>query len=148
MRTATFYAIALIVLASDQFTKLWALRHLSGNGVPVLGSVLVLSLTNNTGGAFGLFPAKNGIFIAIAIIAIIALIYSFHRLRPSNLLVNAALALALGGAAGNLVDRVRLHYVVDFFYLKFWPVFNVADSAISLGIILLAIYFIADRTKG
>ncbi len=147
MKTATFYAIALIVLASDQFTKQWALIHLSDRGVPVLGSFLVLSLTNNTGGAFGLFPAKNGIFIAIAIIAIFALIYSFHRIQPRNLLVSAALALALGGAAGNLIDRVRLHYVVDFFYLKFWPVFNVADSAISLGIILLVIHFLVDRTR-
>src|SRR5207249_4139993 len=96
--------------------------------------------------------AQNGVFIMIAVLAVGALLFAYNRSARRDLLVNAAIALALGGAIGNLIDRVRLHHVVDFFDINYkfpligrWPVFNVADSAITVGILLLAWHFLVRR---
>lgn len=146
LSTAYFYAIVLIVFTADQLSKLWATRTLTlEQPLWLVPQSFGLTLTRNTGGAWGLLPNRNGVFIAFAFLAIAALLYAYHRMRHVDLLVGAAFALAMGGALGNLLDRVRLHYVVDFFEARFihWPIFNVADSAISLGIVLLLVHFIA-----
>lgn len=146
IRPATFYFIALLVFGSDQWSKAWVLRTLDWEqSVPIFGNVFSLTLTRNTGGAWGFLPSGNLLFIVFASIAVVALLFAYHRLPHVPLLVGSALALALGGALGNLLDRLRYSYVVDFFYFHVgnfhWPIFNIADSAITLGIALLLFHF-------
>ncbi len=146
MKPIRFYLIVFVILLCDQVSK-WSIMRSLPLGVrrAVLGRFLFLTYTQNTGGAFSLFQAGNGIFIVVALIAIVALIYAYHNFQRRDLLVSTALALALGGAVGNLIDRIRFGYVVDFFDIRVWPIFNVADSAISVGIVMLAVYFIFKR---
>jgi signal peptidase II len=149
-----FYLTALIIILADQLTKWVIVQKLPlGASRPALGNILVLTHTRNTGGAFSLLPAGNAVFIGIAFFATLALIYAYHKYQQRQTIVSAALALALGGAIGNLVDRLRFHYVVDFFDFHgwtnhtVWPIFNVADSAISVGIFLLALHFLFTKEE-
>jgi signal peptidase II len=147
IRPALFYLIALIVFASDQFSKGWVQRYLSWEtSKSIVGNVFSLTLTQNPGGAWGVLPKGNPIFSIFAAAAVVALLIAYNRMPRVPLLVGSALALALGGALGNLLDRLRYGYVVDFFDVHLqrfhWPIFNVADSAITLGIILLLIHFL------
>lgn len=141
--TGAFLACAAGVVAADQLTKaLAASKLLLGAPVPVIGDVVRFTLVHNTGAAFGLFPGSRGPFIVISILAIAVVLYLFLRETYRALHHRVLLGCILGGAIGNLIDRVRLGYVVDFVDIGAgsvrWPVFNVADSAVTLGVILLA----------
>ena len=146
MRPFLFYAIAGMIVLCDQVSK-WAIVKTYPYGASERTPIpfLYLTHTRNTGGAFSLLQARNHWFIVIAAVAMIALAYAYHRSARRDLWVSAALGLALGGAIGNLIDRVRYGYVVDFFDVKVWPVFNVADSAITFGILILAWTFLFKR---
>jgi signal peptidase II len=155
VKPVRFYLLALIIVIIDQATK-WSVQAklpLNNFPVPVVGRFLFLTHTRNTGGAFSLFQAGNSMFIVVAGLAIVALVYAYHRMKRTDLAVTAALALAFGGAVGNLIDRIRYGYVVDFFDIQngsgksIWPIFNVADSAITVGIILLAIHFMFAKPQ-
>jgi len=142
-RIGVFLACAAAILALDQATKALAATHLFlGHPVPVLGDVLRLTLVHNTGAAFGLFPGSRLPFILISVIAIAVVLYLFARDAYHSLANRILLGCILGGALGNLLDRVRWGRVVDFIDVGLgtvrWPVFNVADSAVTLGVILLA----------
>ncbi|HMI32045.1 MAG TPA: signal peptidase II [Candidatus Limnocylindrales bacterium] len=142
-RVGTFLACAAVVLALDQVTKVLASsRLIAGDPVPVLGQVVRLTLVHNTGAAFGLFPGSRLPFILISVLAIVVVLYLFARDAYRSFMNRVLLGCILGGALGNLVDRVRWGRVVDFIDVGFgalrWPVFNVADSAVTLGVILLA----------
>ena len=150
MRPLLFYATAAVIVLCDQLSKWMVLSRLHFTERPALGGFLWINYTENTGGAFSILKANNGVFVVIAIIAVGALIYAYQRSSRKELLVNAALALAMGGAIGNLIDRLHLQHVIDFFDLRYngkniWPIFNVADSAITVGIILLAWHFVFKR---
>lgn len=140
-------AVALAVAVADQVTKAWALSALSdGRRVDIAGSVLGLRLVRNSGTAFGLFQgATLLIFLASTLVLIAVVVWGLRSgkgvLRPGE----GALRLGLiaGGGAGNLVDRLfrppgpGRGEVIDFIDLSFWPTFNLADSAIVVGVILL-----------
>lgn len=147
LRPVYFYFIVAIVFFSDQVSKHWVQSHLitEGPSLPIIGYAFQLTLTHNTGGAWGFLPRGNPLFIGFAAIAAFALLYAYHRMMHVDLLVGTSFALALGGALGNLTDRLHLGYVVDFFDLRIiqWPIFNIADAAISLGILLLFFHFMA-----
>ena len=139
MRPFLFFATAALIVISDQVSKWAIVTNLPKNvSRPAIGGFLDLRHTQNSGGAFSLLQAKPGVFIAIAVVAIAALCYAYWRSSRGDLLVSGAIALALGGAIGNLIDRVRFGYVVDFFDVGVWPVFNIADSAIVVGVSILA----------
>lgn len=145
LRPLYFYVIVLLVFVSDQISKAIIQRTMMfGDYRQILGPSFMLTLTKNTGGAWGLLPSGNKIFVVFAAVAIVALLYAYHRIARGDLLVASAFALALGGAIGNLMDRLRYGYVIDFFDVRIihWPIFNVADSAISLGIVLLLAHYI------
>jgi len=151
LRPALFYLIVGVVFASDQLSKLWIQRTMifSGASRPILGNAFLLTLTQNTGGAWGLLPKGNLLFIIFAVLAVAALLLAYHNMKTIDLFVGAAFALALGGALGNLLDRLRYGYVVDFFEARIihWPIFNVADSAITLGIVLLLLHFLQSARE-
>ncbi len=133
----SFYLWAAAVLVLDQGTKWAGTTFLKPLGsIPVLGNYLSLTYRTNTGAAFGMVPwASRGLELVGTAVVVLLLIYGCRAARGSRSL-SLALALLLGGAAGNLLDRLRLHYVVDFVDLHFWPVFNLADIAITVGAIL------------
>ena len=142
-RLGTFLACAAAVLALDQATKALASTHLlMGQPVRILGEFFRLTLVHNSGAAFGLFPGSRLPFILVSVLAIAVVLFLFARDAYRSLLNRVLLGCILGGALGNLVDRIRWGRVVDFIDVGLgalrWPVFNVADSAVTLGVILLA----------
>jgi len=146
--------IALIVLIVDLMTKFWIESILSyGQRIPITG-FFNLVLTYNTGAAFSFLSEASGwqrwFLSAIAAIASIVIIYLLHKYRTEKLFC-LSLSLILGGALGNLWDRITLGHVVDFldFYIGdyHWPAFNIADSAIFIGAALLIIESFSNAEK-
>lgn len=131
-------AIALAVLALDQGAKALVVENLQGRPpVPVLGGLFQLDYTRNTGAAFSIFQSGGWIFAAVALVVVAGIVVYFPRLQSRGVIVTVALGFVLGGAIGNLADRVRLGYVIDFIDFGWFPVFNLADSAIVCGVGLL-----------
>ena len=130
-------SILLFVFSLDQLSKFFILRQVPfGKSIPILSPFFHLTLVANTGVAFGLFKGNSNLFI-VGGIAILFWIYRFIRKnRVKDLWVRAGLGLVSGGALGNLMDRLRLGYVVDFLDFRVWPVFNIADSCIFIGTVL------------
>jgi len=126
-------AISASVIFLDQISKLLAIRFLHLNTpVPLLNNLLYLTLVHNRGAAFGILKNQLLLFIAISLFAIAFIVVNLKN-KSNPLIFKIALSLILGGAAGNLIDRLRFGYVVDFLDLRFWPVFNLADSALTIG---------------
>lgn len=143
MKARYLYLIALAVILLDQASKFAVTNRLPfGSSVPVLDGIVYFTVVTNRGGAFGLFQSLAGMLTVITIGVCAAIIVLVRRKIALPAFAGIALALQLGGAVGNLIDRIRFHYVVDFIDLRVWPVFNVADSAITIGIVLLAYYLI------
>ncbi len=141
------FLIVFTILFLDQLTKFLATKNLElNNPLPVIKGIFSLTLVHNRGAAFGIFRNQLYLFILSSFIAVI-LIYSALKKRKNNSLYAFSLSLILGGALGNLIDRVILGYVIDFFDFHFWPVFNIADSAITIGVILLGWQLLKSEKK-
>ncbi len=149
-------AVATAILAIDQASKYLVTARLaegqSWHIVPWLVPIFGITHVTNTGAAFGLLPAWGDSFIVIAAIVIVAIIIYYWRLPRGQWLMEAALGLQLGGAMGNLVDRLRQGFVVDFIDLNFWPlhnwpVFNLADSSIVAGATLLGLLMVWEERR-
>lgn len=142
-RGALVAGIVAGVVVLDQCTKVWAVERLAGGPVEVLGPHVVLRLHRNSGGAFSLFQGFTPLLALLAIVLAIVLVRAVSRTEDRLVLV--ALALVLGGAVGNLVDRVLRSpgflrgEVVDFVGVGSFPTFNVADAAITVGALLLLV---------
>lgn len=134
------FLIGLLVFAADQLSKFFISRSLYlGQSVPIVKNIFHLSLVHNSGIAFGLFKNQTFFFIVLSIIVVIYIVFDFlSRIAQYTLHRHIALGLILGGALGNLLDRLRLGCVVDFLDFRVWPVFNIADSSITIGMALLA----------
>ena len=131
--------IVLAVFAADRLAKVLVLRYFILKPVRV-APLFSLTYVENTGVAFGMFRNNNAFFIALSLVLVCALLIFRRKLSVSGPAARAGIALVLGGALGNLYDRLAYGFVVDFFDLSFFPaVFNVADSAISAGACLLAV---------
>ncbi|MDI6828508.1 MAG: signal peptidase II [Armatimonadota bacterium] len=149
MKRKAFYAIALAVAIIDQSAKLLVLSHLKpGNSIPLVGGIILLEPTCNPGGAFGIFQAYGGIITFLTALVIIGILVASRQSLELPRIAWIALALQLGGAIGNIIDRIRFGYVLDFINLKVWPVFNLADAAITIGILLLVFYVILSGKFG
>lgn len=141
-RQALFLAVAAVTFALDQLTKALAVAYLEPVGsVPLVGFVR-LTYVENRGAAFGLLQNQTLLFIVVGVVVVAGLLASYRYLHTVPPLLSICLGLQLGGALGNLVDRVRQGYVVDFFDLTWWPVFNIADSAIVVGVCVMAYYLL------
>ena len=148
LRGLMFLGLAAGVVALDQWTKSLAEDKLHRGGarsvpVPGVGDFLRMTYVENRGAAFGLLQDQTTFFVLVGLIVIGVIAASYRYLPRSGFLVHLALGLQLGGAVGNLIDRLRQGYVVDFvdfgYHSNWWPVFNVADSAICIGVGLLAL---------
>lgn len=140
-RRLMILGLAALVVLIDQVTKTWALHH-TVEPIHVVGS-LQLALTFNRGAAFGLGRGVTPLLIGGAIVLVVVLLgLGRAASRTASLSAALAMGLLLGGACGNLVDRIFRHQhgaVIDFIDLRWWPVFNVADSCITIGALLLVL---------
>jgi signal peptidase II len=159
---AIFAALTPLVIVLDQWTKLAVVREFRlGETVPVVSGFFNLTYIRNTGAAFGILANADAsfrvpFFILVPFVALLAISYIFRRLPAGDVKLSTALSLVIGGAIGNLIDRVRLGYVIDFldFHWKYqyhFPAFNVADSAICVGVAILMLDLLMqeeDREQG
>ncbi len=131
--------VAALLLLLDRITKVWALEDLAQNGPIVLGKYLWLNYVENTGMAFGMFQNGNMLLIVVILVVIGYMIYSWKEIMQYGPWAQWGAVLILTGALGNLYDRLTLGFVVDFIDLRVWPVFNAADSFITVGAVLLGV---------
>ena len=143
--------IALAALAVDLYTKALAVSRLAGNSFPVIDNILNFTYVENTGAAFGML--KNGnVFLIISTVIILAAVIVYLTIKkPKAKVVKIASALIIGGALGNLYDRIFRGFVVDFIDIRFinYPVFNIADCCVVCGAIIFAVWVIFfDKNAG
>jgi len=146
--------IAVVVLVLDQLSKFWVVSTLKAVGdIPVIDGVLHWHYAENTGASFSMmknvtwFPTAVAIFAGL--VAVAAVIYVLTRKYKMHWLEIVSIGLVVGGAIGNLIDRLRFGYVIDFIYVKLinFAIFNIADSALVVGAILLSIYVLFIHEK-
>ena len=156
LRNVMGILVTVLLVLLDQLTKSLAVEHLKDkDSIVLINGVLELQYTENRGAAFGIFQNKQIGLIIISVIVLAVIIYFFEttpcnnkRLRP----VLAVYVLLIAGAIGNLIDRIRLNYVIDFIYFKLinFPIFNLADSCVTIGcvvLIVLLLFYYKDDEK-
>jgi len=147
---AVLFLTALLVVTADQLSKLWVRSYPEGQPISEVG-FFQLTHVSNTGAAFGLFQGQSLALTVVAIVGIAAILfYALFAYRHfpfvDSMSNRVALSLILGGTVGNLVDRLRLGYVTDFIGVGVWPAFNIADSAVVVGVIIFA-YSVLRSTR-
>jgi len=134
--------VAVAVFALDRVTKAWVSENIPlGTARPVVGDYVRIVHAQNTGAAFGLLPERTTLLSVLSVLAVLAIVYYYRQIASASWLVSATLGMQLGGAFGNLLDRVTQGYLVDFVdvgvgEVRFWA-FNVADSSIVVGIFVV-----------
>lgn len=145
-----YYMIAVLVILLDQITKWLVVSKMQfGESIPVIDQFLYITSHRNQGAAWGILQGQMWLFYVITLIVIIAIIYYLQTAAKGKWLLGTSLALMLGGAVGNFIDRVFRKEVVDFIHTYIFtynfPVFNVADSSLVIGVILLMIVMLRDE---
>lgn len=148
-----YLLIAGLVVGLDRLLKGWAASSLTlSDPRPLLGQAIRLTRVHNVGGAFGIFRGNGDLFVAVSSIVAVGLIILLLAVNLRAPLLKIGLALVLGGAIGNLIDRLYFGYVLDFFEVRGFPVFNLADTCVTVGVGLILIRtFLGgekDRTSG
>ncbi|MGE5558728.1 MAG: signal peptidase II [Bacillota bacterium] len=136
IKTWRYALISICVVALDQAAKFWAKTSLAGHPVVLIPNFLALTYNTNQGAAFGIMQKQWVIFIGLNL-AFFFLVWKYYHSIPKRPFILSGLFLALGGACGNLIDRIFFKAVTDFICFSFWPVFNVADSSIVIGLFML-----------
>ena len=147
---AAIFGVAALVIGLDQLTKhLIVANFLPGESRIVVPHFLKWTYEQNQHGAFGLFGSSPVLLIGMALVVLLIFWFSFREQARTSLLVRIAFGMILGGAIGNIVDRLHLRYVVDFIdFYRIWPnIFNVADACITIGVILLILSSLATRRR-
>ena len=138
MTRLSYFAIAGIVVGIDRFLKWWIQLHMPVPHVLIPGFIRIY-LVHNVGGAFGIFPRSGALFILVPSLVAVGITAALIFLPVSGRLVKLGLALVLGGALGNLIDRIMVGYVVDYFEVRWFSVFNFADACITVGTAVIII---------
>lgn len=145
-----FYILGIILIILDQVTKLLITDKLDlGQSMPIIDGILHFTYVRNPGIAFGLFPKMNIIIIVLSIVTIVLLFSIYRKTNSGNLWIKTALIFIASGAVGNLLDRIQYNVVIDFIDFRVWPVFNLADAFIVIGVVILfiIIFFTKERNK-
>lgn len=143
--TLGFVIAGILIVILDQASKWLAVQHLQlGQSVALPGHLFYLTLVYNPGAAFGIFAHATPFLIALTLGVLAAVWVYRDEIACQSTLLKLGLTLSLAGAVGNLIDRIRLGYVIDFIDVRIWPVFNVADCGIVGGVILLFWLLIAE----
>ncbi len=134
-------SISILIVILDQLTKFFVSKYMSlGQSIPLIKNILNFTYILNTGGGFGILKGWNVVLIFISLIIIGIILFYMDRIARDKQ-IHIPTALVLGGAVGNLIDRILLGHVIDFIDFRIWPAFNVADSCITIGAIWLIVYF-------
>ncbi|MFD3448065.1 signal peptidase II [Microbacteriaceae bacterium 4G12] len=147
-----YYLIALIIIAIDQVTKWLIVQNMEvGQSIPIINDVLYITSHRNTGAAWGILEGKMWFFYMITVIFVMAVVFYIQKYSKQDKLLGISLGLILGGAIGNFIDRVFRKEVVDFIHTYIFsynfPVFNVADSALCVGVALILIQTLFEGKK-
>lgn len=143
--------ILILGIVLDRISKIWALNTLaSGKDIVIIKNLFSLSYLENRGAAFGIFQNRLIFLSLITVIVILGVAYFIVKYKPTSKLLKISLSLIISGAIGNLIDRIYYKFVVDFIMLHykdvyFFPTFNVADTLVVIGTILLAIYILKEE---
>ena len=148
--------VAGIIITLDQLTKEWVRMNIPKYGsmipIPALGEYFVFEHVDNYGAAFGILQNQGMLFVVIAVVVAIAILVYVRYLPTEHNFVRILLGLQLGGAVGNLVDRINQGFVTDFVKMGipgvyYWPNYNIADSSIVVGVLTLGIYIMVDDVR-
>ncbi|WP_251859691.1 signal peptidase II [Clostridium sp. Marseille-Q2269] len=143
--------ILILGIVLDRISKLWALNTLaSGKYIVIIKDLFTFSYLENRGAAFGIFQNKLIFLAIITVVVIIGVAYFITKYKPGSRLLKISLALIISGAIGNLIDRIYYKFVVDFIMLHYkdkyyFPTFNIADTLVVIGTILLVIYILKEE---
>lgn len=148
VEVAVLYIIlSIVILAADMVTKYFVQRKMEPyDSIPVIKNIFHITYVQNTGAAFSILKGKIFFFTAVSVIITLIIIFIMIKYPIKEKIFGIAMAMVLGGAVGNLIDRLRYGYVVDFLDFRIWPVFNIADCAIVVGTLILA-YLITFHTE-
>ncbi|MDD2586866.1 MAG: signal peptidase II [Syntrophomonadaceae bacterium] len=140
-----FWLTMLAVLAADQLSKWWITTNFSiGESRTLIDKIIYLTYVQNRGAAFGILPGHSWIFVICALLVVVGVVIFVSRYKIATPL-SIFLGLIVGGALGNFIDRWFYGFVIDFFDLRWWPVFNIADIAIICGGILVVLYILLQE---
>jgi signal peptidase II len=147
-----YYLIALFVILLDQITKWLIVSKMNlGDSIPIIDNILYITSHRNRGAAWGILQGQMWLFYVITIIVIVAIMYYMQKAAKGKWLLGVSLALMLGGAIGNFIDRVVRKEVVDFIHTYIFtynfPVFNIADSALVVGVVVLMIQMLREERE-
>lgn len=143
-----YYIIAMILIGLDQLSKYLTVQEIAlGEVVPVIPNVLSLTYIRNSGAAWSILEDQMIFFYVITVVVVGALIYFLHTEGKKSPIASTGIAFIMGGAIGNFIDRLHLKYVIDMIRLEFvnFPIFNVADMALTIGVIILIGYIVYDE---
>lgn len=145
-----YYFISLLLIIVDQLTKHKIRVGMAVNeSLPIFNDVFHITYVQNFGAAFSILQGKQAFLIGITLIALIGmLLYMSIKIRKNHWLLTLSLSFIIGGGLGNLIDRIRMGYVVDFFDFRVFPVFNVADICVCLGCGMLILYVFFFESPG
>ncbi|MBI2659343.1 signal peptidase II [Candidatus Woesearchaeota archaeon] len=134
------FSIALLIVILDQLAKFLIKQSFQLNqSIPIIKNVFHLTYITNTGSAFGLFKGLNLFFMLFSAMVIVVIFYYMKKIKENEKTMKLAAGLLLGGTIGNLIDRLLYGAVTDFIDFRIWPVFNIADSAVTISVVLLII---------
>lgn len=147
-----YYVIAVVMIVIDQWTKYLVIENMTiGESIPIIENIFYLTSHRNPGAAWGILQGQMWFFYMITLIVVGIIIYYIEHYAKTNRLLGISLGLVLGGAIGNLIDRVRFQEVVDFvdvyIFSYDYPIFNVADSSLVVGVILIGIITLFEEVR-
>ncbi|MDW0115800.1 signal peptidase II [Sporosarcina thermotolerans] len=149
-----YYGIAIILILLDQLTKWLVVQNMNlGERIPIMDPYLALLSHRNKGAAWGMLEGQMWLFYVVTVIVVGGIIYFFHKESKGQPLLSTSLMFLLGGALGNFIDRLWRKEVVDFVDVIIpivnydFPIFNVADAALTIGVVLMIIHVILDEKK-
>lgn len=142
-----FISGIFLVTLFDQITKILVEINMDlMESIPIIKGIFHITYILNPNSAFGILKFPNTVFIVISILVIFLIIFLLRkRITPKNKLTFYSLILILGGSLGNIIDRLRVGNVIDFLDFQIWPIFNIADSAINVGLFLLIVHFLFQK---
>ncbi|HGE7609385.1 signal peptidase II [Bacillus thuringiensis] len=147
-----YYVIALFVIAIDQISKWFIVKNMElGTSIPIIDNVLYITSHRNRGAAWGILENKMWFFYIITVVFVVFIVFYMKKYAKTDKLLGISLGLILGGAIGNFIDRVFRQEVVDFIHVYIfsynYPVFNIADSALCIGVVLIIIQTLLEGKK-
>ncbi|MET3682066.1 signal peptidase II [Alkalibacillus flavidus] len=145
-----YYIIAFILVAIDQITKWLVVKNMTlGESIEIMPQFFYLTSHRNSGAAWGMLQGQMWLFYIVTLIVVGVIVYFMREYRHGYPLLNVGFAFLLGGAIGNFIDRIRIQEVIDFFDFTIlgynFPIFNVADSALTIGVVIVIILMIYDE---